>query len=112
MQSNKVFPKLLTNGVTTCLCFSLLAAGEAADKVIALGDSLFGSTVTNLFLGPDALNNSGQISFTADLEDSNGNTTRFVLRADPVSQEVPEPSSALGVLAFSAFGIVSRLLGK
>jgi hypothetical protein len=32
-----------------------------ADKVIALGDSLFGSTVTNLFLSPDALNNSGQI---------------------------------------------------
>lgn len=75
-----------------------------ADKVITVGDSLFGSTVTNLFFGN--LNNSGQISFLADLTDSNGRTTRFVLRADPVPQSVPEPSSELGLLGVSVFSAV------
>jgi hypothetical protein len=89
-----------------------LGPDPVADKVIAVGDSLFGSTVTNLFLSSDGLNNSGQIAFLADLTDSNSNTTRFVLRADPVTQSVPEPSSTLGVLAFGAFSIVSRRLGK
>jgi hypothetical protein len=68
-----------------------------ADKVIATGDSLFGSTVTSLFFQKNGLNNSGQIVFIAGLADG----TQGVFRAEPV----PEPSEALGTLAFGVLGI-------
>jgi len=50
-----------------------------ADKVIATGDSLFGSRVTDLAFDRDGLNNAGQIAFAATLAD--GRTV--VVRADP-----------------------------
>ena len=50
------------------------------DVVIAEGDSLFGSTVTFLKLGRQALNNAGQIAFEASL----ANGTVGIFRADPV----------------------------
>ncbi|PSB26076.1 exosortase [Chlorogloea sp. CCALA 695] len=68
-----------------------------ADKVIATGDSLFGSTVTSLFFQNNGLNNSGQIVFTAGLADG----TQGVFRAEPV----PEPSEALGTLALGVLGV-------
>jgi hypothetical protein len=53
-----------------------------ADKVIAEGDPLFGSTVEgpNINFGIEALNNKGQIAFGADLADG----TRGVFVATPV----------------------------
>lgn len=75
-----------------------------ADKVIATGDSLFGSTVTNLFFQNNGLNSSGQIVFTAGLADG----TQGVFRAEPI----PEPSEALGTLAFGVLGIRYMLKRK
>lgn len=71
--------------------------GSDLDKVIATGDSLFGSTVTSLFFQNDGLNNIGQIVFTAGLADG----TQGVFRAEPV----PEPSEALGTLALGVLGV-------
>jgi hypothetical protein len=79
-----------------------------ADKVIATGDSFFGSTVIQV-LPPD-LNNSGQIVFDAILADG----TRGIYVATPVSEptSVPEPASTFGLLAFGAFGAGSMLKRK
>ena len=61
-----------------------------ADKVIATGDPLFGSTVFGV--GGTLENDSGQIAFLASL--TNGDTV--LVRADPVSAAaVPKPSSLL-----------------
>lgn len=79
-----------------------------ADKVIATGDSFFGSTVIQV-LPPD-LNNSGQIVFDAILADG----TRGIYVATPVSEptSVPEPASTFGLLAFAAFAAGSILKRK
>lgn len=50
-----------------------------ADKLIATGDSLFGSTVTDLEFDRDGLNNAGQVAFAATLLDGRC----VVVRADP-----------------------------
>lgn len=74
-----------------------------ANKVIAVGDSLLGSTVTSLRLSSDGLNNSGELAFSATLADG----TQGIFRTEPV----PEPASGLGLLvAISAFsaGIVRK----
>ncbi len=66
-------------------------ADPVADKVIATGDSMFGSTVTDLnFLGRNGLNNNGQIAFFVML----ANGERAIYRAEPVAEtpiEQPEP---------------------
>ncbi len=57
-----------------------------ADKVIAVGDALFGSTVTELdFDRPPGLNNNGQAAFFARLAD----LTTGIYRADPPEQGGP-----------------------
>ncbi len=60
------------------------------DKVIATGDSLFGSTVEFLTFGEQGMNDAGQFAFRASLADG----TDGVFRADPV-RSVPEPSTLL-----------------
>lgn len=82
-----------------------------ADKVIAIGDSLVGGTVTNLFFS-EGINNSGQISFLADIIDDSGKTIRGLYRADPLSKSIPESTSTLGLLAFGALGTGLTLKGK
>ena len=62
-------------------------------KVIAVGDALDGSTVTDLFIAHKGLNDHGQIAFDAQL--ANGGLEVF--RADTVA--VPAPSS------ISSFGL-------
>ncbi|BAZ51565.1 hypothetical protein NIES4103_42220 [Nostoc sp. NIES-4103] len=74
-----------------------------ADKVIGIGDSLLGGTVTNIFFS-GGLNNSGQISFYAEYIDDTGNTITGVFRADPVLESVPESTSTLGLLAVGTLG--------
>lgn len=73
------------------------------DKVIAIGDPLFDSTVRSLSFFREGLNNSGQIAFYAQLADG----TFGVYRAEPELQSVPEPASVLGLLAVSALGATS-----
>ncbi|WRH65668.1 MAG: PEP-CTERM sorting domain-containing protein [Planktothrix sp. GU0601_MAG3] len=82
-----------------------IGADPVADKVITVGDSLFGSTITNLsFFADKGLNDQGQIAFYAALED--GRTGIF--RADPAKKSVPEPTSVLGLLALGVWGLSSR----
>jgi hypothetical protein len=49
------------------------------DKVIAVGDALAGSTVSEIIMSGESLNNSGQIAFQVTL--ANGNMV--VVRAEP-----------------------------
>lgn len=58
-----------------------IAAGSNAKKVIAVGDYLFGSQITNLVFSPGGLNNYGQIAFYASFADG----TSGIFRADPVA---------------------------
>ena len=69
------------------------------DKVIQTGDALGGSTVTALTYGNDALNDSGQVVFWAEL----ANGTSGIYTATPV----PEPSTA--ILALFAIGTLLLL---
>ena len=97
------FGATLRNGAENVFNDGIFTGSDpVADKVIAIGDSLLGGTVTNLLFGD--LNNSGQISFLADFKDDSGKTFRGVFRADPVSKSIPESTSTLGLLAFSALG--------
>ena len=61
----------------------------AEDKVIAVGDSLFGSEVTELVFGREGLNSAGQVAFVATLADK----TQGVYRADPEPADDPVPPS-------------------
>ena len=74
-----------------------------ANKVIAIGDTLFGSKITELSFSRKGLNNMGQITFRAIFEDG----TVGIFRADPETKSVPEPASVLGLLAVSALGVSS-----
>ncbi|MBD2777670.1 DUF7453 family protein, partial [Iningainema tapete] len=69
---------------------AILAFGESAiytgadpvnDKVIASGDTLFGSTVKNVYFSSQGLNNQGQIVFLAEFTDG----TQGMFLAEPVS---------------------------
>lgn len=66
-----------------------------SNKVISTGDSLFGSTVTSLSFGRGSkgLNNSGQITFLAQL----ANGTSGIFRADPDAPPIPNPISQLAL---------------
>ncbi|WP_208766747.1 DUF7453 family protein [Nostoc flagelliforme] len=97
------FGATLLNGAENVFGDGIFTGSDpVADKVIAIGDSLLGGTVTNLLFRD--LNNSGQISFLADFIDDSGKTFRGVFRADPVSKSIPESTSTLGLLAFGALG--------
>lgn len=79
-------------------------ADPVANKVIATGDTLFGSTVTGLTFSPKGFNDAGQIAFIASL----GNGRQGLFRADPEAQvptSVPEPGSivGLGLLGLTTF---------
>jgi Ca2+-binding RTX toxin-like protein len=52
------------------------------EKIVAVGDELAGSTVTELIIVQEGLNDSGQVAFQARLEDGNF----AIFRADPSSQ--------------------------
>ncbi|MCC5638657.1 hypothetical protein LC593_23050 [Nostoc sp. CHAB 5844] len=54
-------------------------ADPVANKVIATGDTLFGSTVTDIYVSSKSLNNNNQVVFYAKL--ANGRTG--IYRADP-----------------------------
>lgn len=72
-----------------------------ADKLIAVGDSVFGSTVTKLSITQQGLNNGGQVAFEVELADG----TKSVFRADP--KVVPEPSD--GIVSVLALAILFML---
>ncbi|MER3590128.1 MAG: exosortase, partial [Mastigocladus sp. ERB_26_1] len=78
-----------------------------ADKVIAAGDPLSGSTVTNIYFSNKGLNNNNQIVFYAILADGTGG----IFRADPESDPptcIPEATPIVGLLTV---GVVGTTLG-
>jgi hypothetical protein len=85
-----------------------ISSGAVTNKVIAIGDALFGSTVTSLYGITNGLNDSGQLSFYAALADG----TQGIFRADPEPQPVPEPASILGLLTASALGVCTWRKGQ
>ncbi|MFC1825655.1 PEP-CTERM sorting domain-containing protein [Thermodesulfobacteriota bacterium] len=73
-----------------------------SDKVIATGDLLFDSIVTNLVFDRFGLNNGGQLAFWASL--ANGNSV--IVRVDPqVVEPIPEPTTML-LLGSGIIGLV------
>ncbi len=84
-----------------------ILAGDSGglNKVIATGDSLFGSTVAYLAFNSNGLNDQGQVSFFYILADGvNG-----IGIASPMASSVPEPQSiilgcmGLGVIVLARF---------
>ncbi|MEH2256810.1 MAG: choice-of-anchor tandem repeat NxxGxxAF-containing protein [Nostoc sp.] len=106
------FGATLRNGAKNVFIDGIFTGSDPiADKVIGIGDSLLGGTVTNLFFG-ESINNSGQIPFFAELIDDSGKTITGVFCADPVSKSIPESTSTLNLLAFSALSTGLTLKGK
>lgn len=71
------------------------------NKVIAAGDPLADSKVVDLVISEHGLNNAGQVTFEAKLE--NGNTAVF--RADPVPNVNGGVASLLSLSVFAMLGI-------
>jgi hypothetical protein len=84
-------------------------ADPVANKIISTGDTLLGSTVTNLFLSRKGINDANQIVFYAQL----ANGTSGIFRADSYltydsSSSVPEPNSILALLTVGALSAFVR----
>jgi len=57
--------------------------------------------VTDFEFYEGGLNNNGSLAFATSLADGR----QLIVRADPDSQSVPEPSTILGVAIASVFGL-------
>lgn len=76
------------------------------DKVIMVGDPLFGSVVTGLSFAQQGLSNNGQIAFWASLQDGR----QVIVRAEPVSDEVDVELNGVPIFAASLQHISSVTL--
>ena len=77
------------------------------DKVIAVGDALFGLTVSDVGFSWEGLNNEGQVAFYARLADG----TVGIYRADPMADEIPvmvdvKPGDNPNVINRDSHGVV------
>ena len=52
----------------------------AVDRILAIGDSLFGSTVTDFAANPVSVSAAGQLAIRASLSDAR----QLILRVDPI----------------------------
>ncbi len=95
-QGDIAFQADLNNGSTAIYTGS----ASGLNKVIAVGDSLDGSTVSTLFLSRGGLNDNGQIAFDAVL----ANGGQEVFRADPTAVPAPSGIPLLGLAMFSMIG--------
>ncbi|MEO0707615.1 MAG: PEP-CTERM sorting domain-containing protein, partial [Cyanobacteria bacterium J06649_5] len=83
-------------------------ADPVSDRVIAIGDDFFGSTITALsFTQQTGLNNLGQFTFNANFADGSTGVYRADFEQDD-AQAVPEPTSALTLLAVGLMGLTSQ----
>ncbi|MBD2311634.1 PEP-CTERM sorting domain-containing protein [Desertifilum sp. FACHB-1129] len=81
--------------------------GDRTSAVVSVGDRIFDSSIVSLNFLSEGFNNLGQVAFFATLEDG----TSGIFRADPY-RSVPEPTSALGLLAVSVLGASTLLKRK
>ena len=82
------------------------------DRIIAIGDKLFGSTVTSLgFIEQTGLNNSGQLTFGASFADGSTGIYRTSLE-EKEPQPIPEPNSVLSLLGIGLVGFTIRQLSR
>jgi hypothetical protein len=112
--SFSIIPSLNNSGMVAFLADGSIRTGPdpVADKVIAVGDDLFGSTVvefddafdTFTTISQEALNDSGQIAFSYVLADGR----RGIARADPIV--IPEPGT-LSLLVCAVLGAMLWRLG-
>ena len=91
-QGKVAFQATLDNGITGIFTGS----DPIANKVIGVGDELFGSTVTNLLITQQGLNDQGQLSFAVGLADGRESIV--------FAQPVPEPGE--GIVLVWALGIM------
>ncbi len=77
-----------------------IGSSSGLKEIVAVGDSLGGSTVTNLFVSHDALNDSDQLTFDATLASG----TEQVFLVNPLA--VPEPTSTFPLLGVAIVGMV------
>ncbi len=112
--SLKAFSNLAINNNNNVAFTATLDSGEkgiftgadpVADKVIATGDSLAGSIVTNLSFLRSGLNNNNQIAFSVQL----ANGTQGIFRAEPVTQTPPPQPGPSVEDAFALSKIVDTL---
>ncbi|WP_186775737.1 PEP-CTERM sorting domain-containing protein [Rubripirellula tenax] len=75
------------------------------DRVISIGDTLDGSSITSLLIRRGMLNDSGNFVFSAWLDDDNNGTADRNAIFFATAAAVPEPSS----LALSAMGVLAVL---
>ena len=89
-----------TGGGTAGLYFLAEGANPAdAQRVVGIGDALFGSTISSFILAPRGLNDTDSIAFSYNL--SNG--TRGLAVAS-----VPEPTSCLGASLLAVAALTRR----
>lgn len=106
-QGTVAFEAILDNGSEGIFTGS----NPLKDKVIATGDPLLGSTLTNVGFSRQGLNNSGQIVFYATL--ANGRSGIFLADPQLVQPEpVTESTHTLAILAFGVFAASSILKVK
>ena len=67
--------------------------GTSIITVAQIGGALFGSTITGLDLSPQAINDAGQVVFTARLADGRTEVLRGTLPGATGSASAPEPAS-------------------
>ena len=92
--------KLAFRGVLDNCAAGLFAGPDPADdEIVAIGDALFNSTVTNLRVGQRSVNDAGQVAFWYVLADGRSG----VALATPL----PEPANA-GLAAASAALLLRR----
>ena len=84
-----------------------LPGAATPTRVLQTGDTLFGATVTSLFVGAFALNDNNQLTFSYTLDD--GRTGIGVARLAASSPTAaPEPGSLLLFLPILALALVRR----
>jgi hypothetical protein len=74
----------LANGVDQAI-FS------GSTRIVSTGDTLGGLKVTQLSMSPTALNDAGQVTFWAALQDSQGHTSQGIFRYDPAGSTASNP---------------------